>query len=316
MGVCAGIFYKISSLPIVLYNILCRLGLHVAKAIFAPLLTFAAKVNVDWTPSDDDVVYLHGFCKWFKEEDVSPFVIKLETYLQAIGVKYKYVINGPLSKKGKKPWIYYNGEQIDDSQTCIEYLAEKFKVDLDADLTTKQKAESLIVLRTLEHSTYFQNLSYRWDSERTHEYAAHLGENTVWFLKPMFIYFPTFMASLQKDRLLGHGIGHFSKEDILKMSKEDVTAMMSLMEGPFFHGKFSAIDCSIYAALHCMFETMENPADRNLEVRAEARKYCKLVRRYLNRHKFSICEHTAKKAKDTGRDSVLGETKALISAEK
>ena len=31
-----------------------------------------------------------------------------------------------MSKKGKVPWIVYNGEQVDDSEFIIQYLNNKF----------------------------------------------------------------------------------------------------------------------------------------------------------------------------------------------
>ena len=44
------------------------------------------------------------------------------------------------SSKGKIPWITYNGQDVADSQFCIDYLNQEFKVTLDHDLEPKEKA--------------------------------------------------------------------------------------------------------------------------------------------------------------------------------
>lgn len=242
----------------------------------------------------------------YKGEDLSPFVIKLESFLRATDIPYEYVTNGPASSHGKKPWIWYKGQQIDDSQKCIEFLTKTFGIDLDENLTAMQKSQSTLVRKTVEHSMYFQLLSYRWDSDHTPKYISFIAKNFPWYLRPAFIAFPNFMASFQRERLLEHGIGHFSKEEIVKMTEEDTSAILTLIDGPFFHGQFSSVDCCIYAALHGLYETLENDVD-HIHHRSEVRRYCKLVRRRLDgaKHNSGLCKHTIEKAHRTGRQSIL-----------
>lgn len=46
----------------------------------------------------------------------------------------------PRGPKGKMPWITLNGEEIADSQLCIELLARKFNKDLKSHLTKEEIA--------------------------------------------------------------------------------------------------------------------------------------------------------------------------------
>ncbi|MCP5067595.1 MAG: hypothetical protein GY946_13610, partial [bacterium] len=70
------------------------------------------------------VVVLHAFGRWRHGEsrlpDISPFVVKLETFLRIAGIPYRSVLGltasgAGVSRKNKIPWIELNGEVVDDS---------------------------------------------------------------------------------------------------------------------------------------------------------------------------------------------------------
>ena len=59
------------------------------------------------------------------------------------------------SKKGKMPWIEYNGESIADSNFCIQFLNKEFRVDVDDHLSETERAIAHTILTTLEENTYW-----------------------------------------------------------------------------------------------------------------------------------------------------------------
>ena len=59
------------------------------------------------------------------------------------------------SKKGKFTWIEYNGEDVADSEFCIEYLNKKLGVDLDKHLTSRDKGTTRAFEKMLEENTYW-----------------------------------------------------------------------------------------------------------------------------------------------------------------
>ena len=71
---------------------------------------------------------------------LSPFNIKLETWLRIAKVPYDLKHTTKASPKGKSPWIIYNGQAIGDSALIIDFLTREFKVQLDAHLTPEQHA--------------------------------------------------------------------------------------------------------------------------------------------------------------------------------
>lgn len=59
------------------------------------------------------------------------------------------------SKKEKIPWITLNDEDVTDSYFCMEHLNKHFKVDLDHELSTKQRATSRLLEKTMEENTFW-----------------------------------------------------------------------------------------------------------------------------------------------------------------
>ena len=60
------------------------------------------------------------------------------------------------SKKGKIPWIEFNEEEIADSNFCIRFLRNEFKVDVDCShLSDAEKGLVHSIQTTLEENTYW-----------------------------------------------------------------------------------------------------------------------------------------------------------------
>jgi hypothetical protein len=59
------------------------------------------------------------------------------------------------SKKGKYTWIEYNGEEVADSEFCIEYLNKKFEIDLNKNFTTRETGAARAFQKMLEENTYW-----------------------------------------------------------------------------------------------------------------------------------------------------------------
>lgn len=59
------------------------------------------------------------------------------------------------SSKGKMTWIEYNGEDIADSELCIDYIKDKFQVDVNSDYTPEQLASGFMVQKMVEDHLYW-----------------------------------------------------------------------------------------------------------------------------------------------------------------
>lgn len=109
----------------------------------------------------------------------SPFCLKLETWLRMAGIAYESIAVGgpPKSKTGKVPCIEReDGSLLADSTAIIEVLTQERGITLDADRTPRQRAEMLLVQRTLEAHTYFVGLMQRWCDHWPQTRDAYFGE--------------------------------------------------------------------------------------------------------------------------------------------
>lgn len=86
---------------------------------------------------------------------ISNFALKLETYLRMADIPYENSFVPKMSSKGKIPWIEYNGKRIPDSNFCIAFLNEEFKVTLDGKLSKTEKAISHAIKIMVEENSYW-----------------------------------------------------------------------------------------------------------------------------------------------------------------
>lgn len=100
-------------------------------------------------------VILHRFPPTDLVASASPPCLKLETFLRMTRIPYEKEYGLKFSKKGKMPWIEFNGQEIADSNFCIQFLKREFKVDIDSHLTNTEKAIAHSIRTTLEENTYW-----------------------------------------------------------------------------------------------------------------------------------------------------------------
>eukprot|EP00091_Calanus_sinicus_P021604 TRINITY_DN6478_c0_g1_i2.p1 TRINITY_DN6478_c0_g1~~TRINITY_DN6478_c0_g1_i2.p1 ORF type:complete len:217 (-),score=60.85 TRINITY_DN6478_c0_g1_i2:466-1080(-) len=113
----------------------------------------------DW---EKDVVYLCQFPLCPSVRSISPFALKLETWLKLTGIKYENIHSMKFSSKGQIPYIELNGEQIPDSNIIIQKLKEKFQVDPDKDIPAADLAMGHAATVMVENHTAHIGFHYRY----------------------------------------------------------------------------------------------------------------------------------------------------------
>ena len=106
-------------------------------------------------PTRLGTVVLHQFPPSELTVSGSPPCLKLETFLRMTKVPYENEYGLKFSKKGKIPWIEFNGQEIADSNFCIQFLKREFKMDIDSHLSASEKAIAHSVRTMLEENTYW-----------------------------------------------------------------------------------------------------------------------------------------------------------------
>ena len=101
-----------------------------------------------------DQVYLAQFPPSPRVRSISPFALKLESWLRLTKIPYKNVYTRRFSKASHTiPYIELNGEQISDSNRIMETLRSQFPAEMDLGLTTQQRARDHALTSMIENHT-------------------------------------------------------------------------------------------------------------------------------------------------------------------
>uniref|UniRef100_A0A0N5A9S2 Failed axon connections homolog n=1 Tax=Syphacia muris TaxID=451379 RepID=A0A0N5A9S2_9BILA len=173
-----------------------------------------------------DVVYLHQFKKSAAIPNLSPFCLKLESWLRANKIKFKVCESWFVrSREGLLPFIELNGEQIADSQLILSYLQDHF--NLHDDLTAEEKGIARAVDRMIEGSTFYCLLY-----SKAYENAANLMSRDISGLPfPRFItkFLSVFGSILIHKRLDANGVSRHKREDIIAILRKDIQAIDNIL---------------------------------------------------------------------------------------
>ncbi|VDD85260.1 unnamed protein product [Enterobius vermicularis] len=185
---------------------------------------------------EQDVVYLHQFHKSPVAPNLSPFCLKVESWLRANKLRYKAIVNLfyfqvcstwlARSREGLLPFIEINGKQLADSQLIISHLQDHFK--LHDDLTTKDRGIARAVDRMIEGSTFY-SLLYSKAYENTHNLTDKKvsGVRLPSFILRIF----AFLARIKiHGRLIENGVARHSRDDVIAILKKDLEAVNNLLE--------------------------------------------------------------------------------------
>lgn len=212
-----------------------------------------AECRRGWNSEDNkDVVIFHIFPRTSLSPSMSPFVLKLETFLRMHDVKYKVDHNFPINNVTQKsPWITLNGEDVADSQHIMEFLSEKLslapKYDLDANPKDKVVARGLRSI--LEDHFYFCMTSMRMIHGKYEDVAPCFP--TIVNVKMVQKFITQRIMKTMGSQAKAQGIGRYPKETVLKMANEDLEILsLALGEKNFIMGdEPSELDCAVFAFL-------------------------------------------------------------------
>uniref|UniRef100_A0A8C5XA99 Failed axon connections homolog n=1 Tax=Malurus cyaneus samueli TaxID=2593467 RepID=A0A8C5XA99_9PASS len=103
-----------------------------------------------------DAIILHQFSRPRNGvPSLSPFCLKMETYLRMADLPYQNYFDGKLSPQGKMPWIEYNHKKVSGTEFIIDFLEEKLGVNLNKHLGPHERAVSRAVTKMVEEHLYW-----------------------------------------------------------------------------------------------------------------------------------------------------------------
>lgn len=183
--------------------------------------------------------------------NVSPFALKLETWLRLAGIPFVVETTTRLDKapKGKLPYIIDGQRRIGDSSLAIAYLKDRRGIDPDSTLNEAERAEAIALQRVIEDHLYFVIAYSRFLDP---EGFATVGD--AFFATVPALFRPLARAYF-RDRvrrlLLCQGLGRHEQSEIYAFGREDLMAISSrLGDRPFLLGeRLTTIDAVAFGFL-------------------------------------------------------------------
>jgi len=214
------------------------------------------KPTVHKTDYQNDVVYLYQFMRTPVIPSLSPYCLKVETWLRLAGLKYENVDHKMKykSKKGQLPFVEVNGDEIADSAFIIRQLGEKYNTDLDAGLTAEQRLVAHANISMIEnHFAWVVKAVSHMDPEfQLNAYKTDLRQ-----LIPLPLPTPILNLlfkrrfKLAAKKVRAHGIGVHKPEEIQEFGQNDLQVLHELLgDKDFFFGdKPTTLDVVAFANL-------------------------------------------------------------------
>lgn len=182
---------------------------------------------------------------------VSPFCLKLETWLRMADIPYdvRYTPAPTKAPKGKAPYIELDGEKLGDTQFIIPFLTEKHGVTLGSELSAEQRALALGLRRMIEEHTYFGIVWSRWIDEPGWLVLRSCGIFDT-LPGPLGSIVPPLARRFVRKQLHQQGVGRHTREEILGLVSSDIDALATTLGSDgYFFGHPSLLDASAYGLL-------------------------------------------------------------------
>merc|ERR1712154_131783 len=204
---------------------------------------------------EEDMVYLFQFTRSPQIPSISPFCLKLESWLKLHGIKYQNIDHKCKfrSRKGMLPFIEINGDEVADSNMIIETLAKKFDKEMPAQLSQDQKNVQHAMIAMVENHLHWTIVHWRSkDVDNTLKgYQLNL-QTAIGSKAPASLlnfYFKYTFCRKGLKKVKAHGLGVHTAEEIEQFGKKDLQALSEMLgDKEFFFGDDPAmLDLVVYS---------------------------------------------------------------------
>jgi glutathione S-transferase len=216
----------------------------------------------------------------FGVRNMSPFCLKLETYLRMTGIAHEVVWSSDTrsAPKGKLPYIIDGAVVMGDSALIIEYLKGKYGDPLDGKLRAEKRAHVLAYGRLLEDSLMFPLLYARWIDAAGWSKMKTLFKRMPFLLR---LVVPGMVRNGVRKQIHAQGTGRHTRDEIYRFGLTYLTAIETLLgDNDFMLGNApTSLDATAYGFLDNLVETdFDNPLNRQARATPSFVAYCARIR--------------------------------------
>jgi len=241
---------------------------------------------------EEDMVYLFQFQRSPLIPSISPFCLKLESWLKLHSIKYQNVDHKCKfrSRKGMLPFIELNGEEVADSNMIIETLAKKFAKEMPAQLSQDQKNVQHAMVAMVENHLHWTIVHWRSkDAENILkgyklDIQSIIGSKAPASILNFFFKYTFCRKGLKKVK--AHGLGVHTPEEIEQFGKNDLLVLSEMLgDKQFFFGDEPAmLDLVVFSHVaQLVMVDKEYPCPLRDYVEADCQNLVGLVNRMKDR---------------------------------
>jgi len=233
----------------------------------------------DW---EKDLVYLIQFPRAGSVPSLSPFALKMETWLRMADIPYKNVSNEFKyeSVRNQIPFVELNGRQISDTEVIIQELTRIFNIKMDEHLNELAAAEatafhSLIEDRLRWYCWYYRALNNTFIATSDGVIGHFEGVQRLIF-KEVVVKWMKYKLS---RKCQSHGVGKLMPSEVDGFVKRDLKAVSTfLVDKRYLMGEnFCSLDATAFGHLTMFYFCLMNS-----EIKQFMISDCKNIIDYLN----------------------------------
>jgi glutathione S-transferase len=224
------------------------------------------------------MIVLYSYPELFGVADNNGYGLKVFAFMRLAGLSFRHehIFDASAAPRGQLPYIADDGVAIGDSEIIIAHLTKKYRLTIDAGLTTQQRDTSHLVTRMLDDLYWVMSYS-RWKDDR---------------------YWPAFRAALMREhpnateaglrkaqeynfqRYYFAGIGRYAPNDAYDRGLADLRVLADLVpEQGFVHGaKPTSIDAGIYGFVaNIYFYAIDTPLKQFVASQPNLVRHCRAI---------------------------------------
>jgi glutathione S-transferase len=221
---------------------------------------------------------LYSYPELFGVADNNSYGLKVYAFLKLAGVPFvhEHIFDASAAPRGQLPYVVDDGETIGDSETIIAHVIAKFRLSIDAALSSDQRRTNLLVTRMLDDLYWVMSYS-RWKDARYYPafrdgfIAEHPQLDATGFEKA---------KAYNAQRYHYQGIGRYTPEQAYARGLADLQALAGIVPATgFVHGAApTSLDAGIYGFIaNIHFFPIPTPLKAFVDAHANLVAHCERI---------------------------------------
>jgi glutathione S-transferase len=221
---------------------------------------------------------LYSYPTLFGVADNNGYGLKVFAFLRLAGVPFnhEHIFDASKAPRGQLPYIVDGADTVGDSETIVAYVAQKYRLTIDAQLSPAQITTNLLVTRMLDDLYWVMSYS-RWKDER----FWHLFRDALLREHPSLTVEGLAKArEFNAQRYYYQGIGRFDPDAAMARGLADLKAIADLVPAQgYVHGeKPTGIDATIYGFVaNIYFYDIDTPLKQFVVAHDNIVRHCRSI---------------------------------------